>query len=377
MSLLHCIPSLAGGGAERQLIYLVQGLLERGWAVSVATARKGQNCDRLSETGVKIHWIDARSSYHPSILSRLRRIVRNEEPNIVQTWLLQMDIAGGLAARVAGVPWILSERSSAHLYPGGLKYRLREALARGATAIVSNSEGGRAYWEARIGTRIPQRVIPNGLPLGEIKEVQSVRSEDVGLRDDDQVILFVGRRSPEKNIDALLLACRTVLKRDSRVVAFCGEGFAMDQEIRLFARDLPSNCVRVLGYIPDVWRWMKRASALVSVGFCEGRPNAVLEAMACGCPVVVSDIPAHREFLDETCAVLVNARDAISIARGLEQCLTDRHSASLRAGKARELVGQWTIERMVEHYEEFYAEVMGSNGRSGESPINHYRVRGV
>ena len=67
--------------------------------------------------------------------------------------------------------------------------------------------------------------------------------------------------------------------------------------------------VRLVGFVPDAWAWMKRASVLVSPSLFEGHPNVVLEAAACGCPLVVSDIPAHREFLDGENAVLVDTGD--------------------------------------------------------------------
>jgi glycosyltransferase involved in cell wall biosynthesis len=102
---------------------------------------------------------------------------------------------------------------------------------------------------------------------------------------------------------------------------------------------------------------MKRASVFVSVGFFEGKPNGVLEAMACGCPLVVSDIAAHREFLDESSAVLANPRDALSIAKGIELCLTNPASARVRSARAREIIAQWSVERMVGRYEELYREV--------------------
>jgi glycosyltransferase involved in cell wall biosynthesis len=68
------------------------------------------------------------------------------------------------------------------------------------------------------------------------------------------------------------------------------------------------------GVITNPWSLLKKAELLVSVSHYEGCPNVVLEAMACGCPVVVSDIPAHREILGEATALLVNPQDPAAIA---------------------------------------------------------------
>ena len=103
---------------------------------------------------------------------------------------------------------------------------------------------------------------------------------------------------------------------------------------------------------------MKAADAFVSVSYLEGQPNAVMEAMACGCPLVVSDIPMHREFLDEETALLVDPDDADAIARAIEAVLSDPEAARRRSEKARELAAQWSISEMAQQYDRVYSECL-------------------
>src|SRR5438132_4429261 len=112
--------------------------------------------------------------------------------------------------------------------------------------------------------------------------------------------------------------------------------------------------VQLPGYIPDIWRWMKRASMLVSVGFFEGRPNAVLEAMACGCPLVVSDIPAHREFLDENSALLVKPHEPVAMAEALRDVLAYPQDAARRAQVAQGEVARWSTPVIACQYARVY-----------------------
>ena len=60
-----------------------------------------------------------------TMISRLSRLIRRLKPDVVTTWLTQMDIAAGLAAEMARVPWVLCERSSRECYPAGLIHSLR------------------------------------------------------------------------------------------------------------------------------------------------------------------------------------------------------------------------------------------------------------
>src|SRR5688572_18448158 len=93
-SVLHIIPTLLGGGAERQLSYLAGETAKRGWDVYVAYLKEGMNCQRLENAGVTLIKLPANGNHDPSILWNLVRLVNRLRPSVVQTWILQMDIAG-------------------------------------------------------------------------------------------------------------------------------------------------------------------------------------------------------------------------------------------------------------------------------------------
>lgn len=360
MRILHCIPSMGGGGAERQLAYLAGELTKMGWDMHVALLYGGRNLNRLKTGGALVHMLRCRNNYDPRIFWQLKRLMRLLKPDLVQTWLLQMDIFGGAAARMARIPWIISERSSVMAYPGTLKNRLRLFLASRARAVVSNSVAGDHYWQSRLNGQVLQCVIPNALPLDEIEAATSVTPDEIGLKTEKDIVLFVGRFSPEKNLETLLLALREVVARPQTVAVLCGEGPLLSQAHGWLVRYAIADRVRLPGYVPDIWRWMKRASVLVSVGLFEGRPNVVLEAMACGCPLVVSDVPAHREFLDEHSAVLVNPHAPGAIADAIIRVLSAPEIAAHRAETARTKAAQWSIPMIAHQYDEVYREVLAS-----------------
>src|SRR5687768_3558015 len=139
MKVLHCIPGMGGGGAERQLAYLAGPLIARGWEVHVACVAGGPNLARLEESGARIHRLRIRNSYDPRLVWQLARTIRAVGPDLVQAWFVQMDVVAGAVATLTGVPWILSERSSVLAYPPTWKNRLRIAIARHVAAIISNS----------------------------------------------------------------------------------------------------------------------------------------------------------------------------------------------------------------------------------------------
>jgi len=364
MRILHCIPSMGGGGAERQLTYLIGGLTRLGWEMHVALLAGGPNWERLHSGGAVIHQVKSRTSYNLKIFWQLKQVIRQIEPDLVHTWLLLMDIFGGLASWTERLPWILTENSSGMAYSFGFKDRWRIALTSSASAVVSNSTGGDQYWHTRLNKRVARYVIPNALPLDEIAAVQPIGLEETGLGPEQGIVLFVGRFSPEKNLETLLLVLRTVLSRPQTVAVLCGEGPLYLQVKQCLNTYAIADRVRLLGFVSDVWRWMKRASVLVSLSLFEGAPNVVLEAMACGCPLVVSDISAHRELLDTHSALLVDAHAPKAIAEAIVNVLSVPEAAARRAQRAQAKVAQWSISSVAQQYAQVYHEVLTKHVRS-------------
>ena len=360
VKVLHCIPGLGGGGAERQLAYLAGPLNRLNWDVHVAAVAAGPNLPRLVAGGARLHRIDAAHNHDPRLAWQLSQIVRRVRPDLIQVWFVQMEVLGGLVAETFRIPWILSERSSRGAYPATLKNRARVLIARTADAIVANSRGGLEYWDGRVPDRIPRVVIPNALPLDEIDAAEPAAPPGLALSPEDRLVLFAGRFGPEKNIAGLLAALRTVVQRPHTKAVLCGTGELRARVALEIAGAGLGDRILLPGYVDTLWPLMKRADVVVSVGFFEGRPNTVIEAMACGRPLVVSDIPAHREILDERAAFWVDPRDPSGIAAALVAVLENPAEGRMRGESARTRSRNWSIQRAAEEYDRIYRQVIAS-----------------
>jgi glycosyltransferase involved in cell wall biosynthesis len=82
--------------------------------------------------------------------------------------------------------------------------------------------------------------------------------------------------------------------------------------------------------------------------------------MACGCPLVVSDIPAHREILDERTACFVKASEPDAVAEAVKANLTPDSAAQGRMRAAQSRAAEWTIEKMARSYERLYLNLLGA-----------------
>jgi glycosyltransferase involved in cell wall biosynthesis len=355
--ILQLVASLGGGGAETQLGYLCGGLVQRGWQVDVGVLTGGPNLALFEASGAALHWISHSGNYDPSIAWKLFGLARRQQPTIVQTWIPMMDIFGGIAARLAGLPWVMSERSSPTMIPSSPKFRVRARLARGAAAVVSNSGGGDAYWAARLPVRVPRRIIANALPLEAIDAAEPAPQTGFGLEEQRPLVLYVGRVVELKNIMGLVDALARVTREGDAVAALCGTGELLEPARRRVAELGLEGRIALPGFVSEITRSLKRAALFVSLSRYEGMPNSVMEAMAAGCPIVASDIPAHREILDDSMALFVPLDSVDAAADAMLQVLRDPGAAQRRAALARERAARWSIEGVCDAYEQLYAEL--------------------
>jgi glycosyltransferase involved in cell wall biosynthesis len=143
----------------------------------------------------------------------------------------------------------------------------------------------------------------------------------------------------------------------------CGDGPLRPSLEKLVAELGLGRRIIFTGYVDNLWALMKRADACALLSRFEGCPNVVMEAMACGCPLIVSDIPAHREILDDQSACFAHPNDPAQIAGALKTTLLSGGAARARADAARAGIAGWTIEGMAERYEQLYLTVASGGKR--------------
>jgi glycosyltransferase involved in cell wall biosynthesis len=315
-----------------------------------------------------IHRLSGRGNHDPRLAWQVAQLIRRVRPSLVQAWFLQMEVLAGVAARVQGIPWILSERSSRLAYPPTWKNRLRVRLGRWADGIISNSEGGDAYWRECIAPNTPRFVIPNALPLDDIDAAAPALPPGVSIPRGQQLAVAIGRFEHEKTNPRLLDALRDVVSSGPVTALLCGEGPLRQPTARRVEAWELADRVLLPGYVADVWPLLKRADVLVAAGLFEGRPNAVLEAMAAGCPIVVSDIPAHREVLGDDEALWVDPANSGAITEAVRRALADPGASRARADRARRRVRDWALEPVARQYDRAYRQLLSRGALPGPLP---------
>jgi glycosyltransferase involved in cell wall biosynthesis len=165
------------------------------------------------------------------------------------------------------------------------------------------------------------KIIHNGISLEKMMSIKP--DPTIKKRKGEVIITFIGRLASIKGIDTLLLAANKIIKNHKNVrFLIIGEG---DKE--KFAQLTRGNKqVQFLGYRKEVASVLKKSDIFVMPSISEGLPSAVIEAMACGVPVIASDIPGGMNILvkDKETGLRFRKGDSDDLARKIKILLDDR-----------------------------------------------------
>jgi glycosyltransferase involved in cell wall biosynthesis len=375
--ILYVIDSLVPSGAERSLAALAPEYRRLGVALDVAYLqdRPGLHAE-LRAAGATLFCI-AGSGGRIGWVLRLRRLIVDRRPDLVHTTLAEADLAGRVAARLAGTPVVSSLVNVQHgpqqlADPKVPRWKLQAAkladqiTARGVVrfhAITSFLADVMAR-TLRIG-RDRIDVVPRGRPAGELGSRSAERRrrarEALRLDEDTTLLVSVARQDRQKGLDVLLRALPAVREAVPGVLLMvAGRQGNMTEDLLAVVEDLRlGDAVRFLGIRDDVPELLSAADAFVLPSRWEGLGSVLLEAMALEAPIVASDIPPVREVVDEESAVLVPAERPAELASAIVKASRDRRGSVRRATLARRrFLDEFTIEPVAEAMLAFYRRAL-------------------
>lgn len=370
MRILYIIGGLGVGGAERQLLYLVEGIAQRADVTVVSLSK----CDvallpefeRLA--GVHIIEYQKRPGIDPTLMPRLVAMLRRERPAIVHTYLRTANYWGRAAAWLAGVPIRIAAERNIEVERGGLANLLDRMLSSVTDRVVVNADAIRDYLvrSERLDP-VKIEVIYNGV-LGSVTllepEAHSLRQE-LRLEEFEYVVAFIGRLVPQKNPGLFLEMAQAILRGGLK----CGFLLVGDGPLRPSlvnrARALGiQDVVRFTGVRRDVPHILRVVDLLVLTSDWEGLPNVILEALAASVPVVAADTGGVRELLvDGACGYVVPRQNLPILVNRTVEILSNRDLRAQCGKRGQEHVqAHFSVPEMVERTLALYNTLLQSKG---------------
>lgn len=303
------LPSLNGGGAERVMVTLANAIAARGFAVDlVLVTAQGPY---LKDVSPAVRIVDLRGGRVIKSLLPLAGYLRRVRPVTMLSAMSHANVVALLARKLARVPvrLLVSERSTISLEHGrarGLVERINFALVpwlyRGADGICAVSRAASEDLARFVGLPL-ERVLTlyNPFDLARIG-ARSAESLDHPWLAPGQppVVLAIGRLNAAKDFPTLIRAfARLRTTRPARLLIL-GEG-----ELRASLEAFVAECgltpeeVQIPGFVPNPFAYLARCGVFVLSSRWEGLPGVLIEALACGAPVVSTDCPSGPDEILE------------------------------------------------------------------------------
>ena len=319
------INNLAFGGAERLAVDQVNEMHRRGIRVILITLRK----ERGDKSFVSIctipesqrHYVPCASLFDWRAYSALMTILRLERPSIVITHLWFSNAVGRIAAYNVGVARIVSFEHNVYDAVKTWKQFLLDWVLQilstniiAVSSAVSRSLVRHGIQESRIS------VIENAIDLARYRDAPVSTIRDELMIRDAFLYLFVGRLIHQKGVDILLKAFAETKNSALLIVGEGNEAESLQEIVRTLHI---ANRVHFLGVRTDIPSLMKTADCFVLPSRWEGMPMVLLEALAVGMPIVVSDFASAREIVrDGQSGIIVPINDIQALSEALRLVAT-------------------------------------------------------
>jgi glycosyltransferase involved in cell wall biosynthesis len=321
---------------------------------------RGKIGARLEEAGVKVFYLEMKNVLDFGAIKRYKKIIKECAPDIQVNYLIHADIFGRLFAKKAGVPKLISYIRNRHTK---LIFQLADFFTLSAVDyLLANSQAVFDYYRRRY--RFPAErsaAIPNGIDLEKIDSAAAAESlrADLGIKDDELVLVSVARLHRQKDLPTLLRALALVREKGfSRPrLLVCGAGRESGNLARLAEVLGVLANVNFLGVRPDIPEILKIADVFILPSLHEGMSNALLEAMAAGSACIVSAIPENKELIkDKDNGLIFQPGNEIDLAEKIMALAASPSSAAAFGAKAREAAAAYDIKKIIARLDDFFSE---------------------
>jgi glycosyltransferase involved in cell wall biosynthesis len=398
------LPSLAGGGAERSMIHLVHSFISRGRKVDLLLCRKkGPLLESVPEAA-RIRILTPQSAFRGRLMAAkanatpsgitsllrpvllafktdadirhidsLRHYLQDAKPDVLLSALTYTNLIALWAKKLAGVstPVVVSERNTLSVHAADIGHdrgwRWRYLIpavshtyrASNGIVAVSNTVAQDLAENTQVDpqciTTIYNPVVDSTLYALADAPLDHPWFEQGG----PPVILSVGRLIAQKDFQTLIRGFASLLTRRNARLMILGEGRQRGELESLADKLGIASNVEMPGFVTNPYQYMARASIFALTSLYEGLPGVLIQALACGCPVISTDCPGgSAEILDNgKYGHLIPIGDEVALADTLDRMLAETPDKDMLRNRASE----FSVDRAAQQYLDYLDNLVAAN----------------
>ncbi len=367
MHITLVISSLSCGGAERAAVLIAEGLIERGYKVSLITVAGTERDFYKVPDGVYREVLNLANN-SPTLIHSLwnnlhrfwvlRQTIQSLQPDIVISFMYPTNVLTLLSLAKTGYPVIVSEQNDSTINPDKDWWeKLRPIAYPLATKVVSVSQGVDQYFEWLSQSK--RTVIYN--PLQPIKNEKENIILPPGADPNKKWVIAMGRLHHQKNFELLLSAFHQIVNKHSdwQLLIF-GEGKLRPKLENIVDKLGLNDQVLLPGITDDPISIFQRSQLFVLSSHFEGFGNVLIEAMSCGLPVISTDCPSGpREIIrDGVDGILVPNEDVSALAMAMDCLMSNEEERKRFSERAPEGVERFKLEKIISMWEDLFSKTI-------------------
>lgn len=352
-------------GAEKIILELSKRINKEHFEIMVCTIKNDLEdglLDKVRDIGMQTASLCVENKWQFCKSFRLYKIIKDFNPDIIQSFLFFDNILARIIGKLAGVPIIISGQRNVPLTIPFLRNLAEKFTISFSNLIISNTNGGKNWLINKFRLNSERvKIIYNGIGLEEIDYIKKDELlKEIGLSGDEKIVGFIGRLERQKGVKYLIDAIRILSDESPSIYALIIGDEKEEDALKKYADSLNCNVI-FLGWKDNASQYFSIFDMFVLPSLWEGMPNVILEAMWNEMPVIATKVGGNAEIIEDgKTGFLIEPGNSQALAEKILEVisLSESKKQSIIRNAKNKVINDFNIDKTVKEFEDTYLALL-------------------